>query len=101
MTVSSQISSDGKITTISISGRFDFNVYNNMREAYRTQNGSSTQYIIDLKNATYMDSSALGMLLQLREYAGDNRESIRVVNASPNIKCILNIANFNKLMIID
>jgi anti-anti-sigma factor len=101
MNVISHTSSDGKTTTISIKGRFDFSLYNDIRKIYRAQSTPSSRYVIDLKNATYMDSSALGMLLQVREYAGNTKESIKIANAGETIKEILNIANFGKLMIID
>jgi anti-anti-sigma regulatory factor len=48
-----------------------------------------------------MDSSALGMLLQLREFAGGNNHVIQITNADSNIRDILRIANFDKLMKVD
>ena len=48
-----------------------------------------------------MDSSALGMLLQLKEHAGGSQRSLQIKNANPAIKDILGVANFDQLMQID
>ena len=53
--------------------------------------------MVDLKEATYLDSSALGMLLLLRDHAGGDESDIRVVNSSTDVKKILAISNFDKL----
>jgi len=44
-----------------------------------------------------MDSSALGMLLMMREYLGGNDASISITNCSSDIKNILTVANFQGL----
>ena len=48
-----------------------------------------------------MDSAALGMLLQLREHAGNNKSAVRLRNAQPTIKDILAVAHFDQLFTID
>lgn len=100
MTVSAIPSSDGSEIRIRISDRFDFNLHKDFRSAYERAGKSYRKYVVDLGNTSYMDSSALGMLLQLREYAGGSRQSIDIVNATPGIREILRIANFDKLMTI-
>jgi anti-anti-sigma regulatory factor len=44
-----------------------------------------------------MDSSALGMLLLLREHAGGDRSEIRIVNANTALRGTLRVAGFDKL----
>ncbi|MNR56929.1 hypothetical protein D3C85_1776040 [compost metagenome] len=53
--------------------------------------------VVDLKDATYLDSSALGMLLLLRDHAGGDRSDIRLINSSSDVTKILAISNFDKL----
>ena len=53
--------------------------------------------MVDLKEATYVDSSALGMLLLLRDHAGGDSSEIRVINSNPDVLKIFNISNFDKL----
>ena len=52
--------------------------------------------MVDLQDAEYMDSSALGMLLQLRDHGAKACE-VELVNGNQGIREILRIANFDKL----
>lgn len=94
MSVTSKI--DGDNVMITISGRFNFNDHVQFRNAYKDVSPSVT-YIMDMSNTEYMDSSALGMLLLLREHAGGDSSNIIIAGIPPDIKKILNIANFQKL----
>ena len=53
--------------------------------------------VVDLKDTTYLDSSALGMLLLLRDHAGGDESDVLVVHASSDVRKILAISNFEKL----
>jgi len=44
-----------------------------------------------------MDSSALGMLLLLRDHAGGDDAEVRVTNSNSDVRKILAISNFDKL----
>lgn len=82
---------------ISVPGRFDFSVHKQFRDAYRDTPGKGTVYRVDLGQTEYMDSSALGMLLLLREHAGGDDGRVSIVNASEPVKKVLEIANFHRL----
>jgi anti-anti-sigma factor len=98
MTVTAELSRDGKTLTISVKGRFDFAKHLEFRESYERKNDEMPKsVVVDLKDATYLDSSALGMLLLLRDHAGGDRSDIRVVNSSSDVRKILAISNFDKL----
>ncbi|MFZ5594263.1 MAG: STAS domain-containing protein [Pseudomonadota bacterium] len=97
MALSSTISSDGAIVTLAVAGRFDFNIHQDFRKAYEKHGNGVKKYVIDLKDTEYMDSSALGMLLLLRDYAGGDSSDISILNGKSELKKILAIANFNKL----
>ncbi len=98
MLVKSKTSADGKTITIKISGRFDFAVQNEFRNCYyNTDPAAKIKFIVDMSGANYMDSSALGMLLMMREYLGSNSADISIINCSPDIKNILTVANFQSL----
>ena len=66
MTIRSETSSDGQGLTIAVSGRFDFSAHKDFRRSYEDCEKDLKQFTVDLKEATYLDSSALGMLLLLR-----------------------------------
>lgn len=97
MAVQTEVSQDGKKLTIKIKGRFDFGKHQEFRTAYELSGKSPELVVVDLKEATYLDSSALGMLLMLRDHAGGDDSEVRVVNTSPDVRKILAISNFDKL----
>lgn len=82
--------------TISISERFDFYSHKEFRASYKDCLNSS-KYIIDLRDVKYIDSSALGMMLLLREHAHKNSGRVVIANCNPQIRKILQIANFGRL----
>jgi anti-anti-sigma factor len=96
MSVTSELSPDGQQLTISISGRFDFASHEDFRRAYEGM-GSEQRYVVDLRGANYLDSSALGMLLLLRDHAGGERSRIHLINCHSDVIKILAISNFDKL----
>ncbi|BDB21155.1 STAS domain-containing protein [Pseudomonas sp. CYM-20-01] len=96
MSVESEVSLDGTKLTIAVKGRFDFGSHQTFREAYERFYKVPNTYIVDLKETTYLDSSALGMLLLLRDHAGDDAD-IRVINSNSDVRKILGISNFDKL----
>lgn len=52
---------------------------------------------MNLKDATYLDSSALGMLLLLRDHAGGENAEITLTNANADVRKILAISNFEQI----
>ncbi len=101
MAVEKKISEDGSVLTISISGRFDITVYKAFGDAYKDKIGSVSKWLIDMASTEYVDSSALGMLLMLRERAGGENADISIVNTSDGVKKIFKTANFNKLFAME
>lgn len=101
MAVTSVLSPDGTTLTITISGRFDFGAHQEFRNAYERHSKSPKLYVVDLKDTTYLDSSALGMLLLLRDHAGGETATVRLANSSEDVRKILAISNFDKLFEID
>lgn len=97
MSVSSERSADGQQLTITISGRFDFSTHQDFRGAYEKET-QAKRIVVDLKDTSYLDSSALGMLLLLRDHAGGERADVQLVNCNPDVIKILTISNFNKLL---
>lgn len=97
MAVTSHVSADGNQLTIAIKGRFDFAKHQDFRAAYEKNDPIPESIIVDLKEATYIDSSALGMLLLLRDHAGGDEAEIQVVNSSSDVRKTLAISNFDKL----
>lgn len=94
-------SADGQALTIKINGRFDFSAHQMFRDAYDKPDTRMGAYVVDLTDTTYLDSSALGMLLLLRDYAGGDNANIHIKNCSEDVLKILSISNFGQLFKID
>ena len=97
MSINMTVSDDGNKVTIAVTGKFDFQLYDEFRASYADTTGNGTEYVINLSDTEYLDSSALGMLLLLREHAGGELSSIEITQASPEVRKILDVANFGKL----
>ncbi|TBU95404.1 STAS domain-containing protein [Phytopseudomonas dryadis] len=97
MPITSLPSDDGQELTIVIQGRFDFGAHQEFRNAYERVDVRPKRYVVDLKATTYLDSSALGMLLLLRDHAGGDRAQIRLLNCNADVRKILSISNFEQL----
>lgn len=97
MTIKSDLVDD--IAILSIKGSFDIASYREFNQAYARYLGSVNQFRVDLAQATRMDSSALGMLLLLRELAGVGSK-IELVNVEGHIANTLKTAQFNQLFTI-
>ncbi len=97
MGISSQLTEDGSKLEITVTDRFDFSQHKAFRDAYGSVSLDGLEIVIDLAQARAMDSSALGMLLVLRERAGGGRSNISLVGMNPNIASVLAVSRFEKL----
>lgn len=89
----------GDAAVIAINGSFDIASYDAFNQAYKRYLGSVSYFKIDLACTHYMDSSALGMLLLLKETAGDEVK-IELINPSEEVAQVLQVAQFNQLFTI-
>ena len=95
MRLAKRKSNDGKEVIISLPEKFDFQLHKEFKEAYEAS-GVKT-LTLDMNKTRFMDSSALGMLLQLKEYGEKHNTNINISNANNNVMKILSIAHFDKL----
>jgi len=100
MSIKSQLDDNLQKLTIAIDGRFDFSAHKAFRDAYEDLEAKPSSYRIDMTEAQYIDSSALGMLLLLRDHAGGDSADVEIVNCNPDVKKILTILNFDQLFTI-
>lgn len=97
MSVTTSMEDGGRAITIKVSGRFDFSVHPAFRDAYEHLTATVEHYRVDLSDASYLDSSALGMLLLLRDHAGGDSASVEILKCNPDVRKILTISNFDQL----
>ena len=101
MSIQASMSADSQILTINVKGRFDFGAHQEFRSAYERSGLTPRQYVVDLQETDYIDSSALGMLLLLRDHAGGDSADIRIVHCNPDVRKVLSISNFEQLFSIE
>jgi len=101
MSITSSVSGDGTELTIKVQGRFDFSSLQLFRNAYEKITPKPSSFIVDLKDSDYLDSSALGMLLALRDHGGGDNAKIKIANCNPEVKKILVITKLNELFDVD
>lgn len=91
------------IATVRLEGRFDFDTHREFRSTVEAvlQDPASTLVRIDLGGVDYLDSSALGMLLMLRDKASATNRKVALANSRGNVRQVLEIANFGKLFAIE
>lgn len=91
------INAEGR-AVIQLQGRFDFNAHREFREAVDSAlAGSAKEVHVDLGGVDYLDSSALGMLLMLRDKAKGSSREVALTKCAGAVKQVLDIANFGKL----
>lgn len=101
MSVKKEISADNKRVVISIDNRFDFSLHQKFRDAYAEVSLTAAEYILDLSKTSYMDSSALGMILLLKDHAEKQDGKVVISKPTPSVYKILEIAQFHRLMTIE
>lgn len=94
-------SPDGKTVTFAIQGQFQFALHREFRDAYIGVTQPGCQFRLNLVATEYMDSSALGMLLLLKEHANAHGGSVVIAGVAPAIRRVLEIASFDKLFHIE
>lgn len=93
------VTREGGRAVIKLSGRFDFNTHRDFRSAYEPLVADSgvREITVDFNGVEYLDSSALGMLLMLRDKMNGASKEVTLGNVRGNVKQVLDIANFGKL----
>jgi anti-anti-sigma factor len=97
MTVKMQVT--GEKAKLSLSGRFDFTAHREFRQSYEDalKQPGVAGLEVDLGGVDYIDSSALGMLLLLKEGVERGRLRLALTNCNGSVRRVLDVANFGKL----
>ncbi|OUR88402.1 hypothetical protein A9Q81_23985 [Gammaproteobacteria bacterium 42_54_T18] len=98
MGIEATLSSDSKELIIKVSGEFNFGMDKEFRASYIEV--VLVDYVIDMRKVQYMDSSALGMLINMRKTLG-NDVKISIRNVSAKVKHLLTISRINKKFTIE
>lgn len=89
----------GQEATLILSGRFDFHARKQMKEAYAPvlSDPAVRSIRLDLSAVEYVDSSALGILLLLKDRVDEVNKQVLLYRPTGTVAQVLEVANFAKL----
>lgn len=96
MALETQLSADEKSFTIKMDEKFDFGKVQDFRQSYTDMPDSVKQIEVNLSETEYMDSSALGMLLNMQKTLKDSVSTFKITHCRPQVLKILTISRFDK-----
>lgn len=84
---------------LELRGRFDFTSHRDFKQAYEAAFAARgvTEVVVDMREVEYLDSSALGMLLLLRDKGKALAKPVSLANCAGTVRDVLRVANFDKL----
>jgi anti-anti-sigma factor len=84
---------------LELRGRFDFSSHREFKQAYEAAfaAGGVGELVVDMREVDYLDSSALGMLLLLRDKGKSLAKPVSLANCTGAVRDVLRVANFDKL----
>lgn len=97
MAITAKVDHEEQSLVISIIGRFDFSSHHDFRQCYENIDSKPIKVQVNMKQATFVDSSALGMLLILRDFVTPHCSKIEILGCNQEVRAILEMANFDDL----
>ena len=93
----------GESRSINIPERFDFGHHKQITDDVNAILSDRTikTIVLDFNRTSYLDSSALGMLVLIHKKAKERSIEVMIKGARDNAREILEIANFDKLFRIE
>lgn len=93
---------NGKVGRIILTGVFDFSVQDNFRQTIKNALNDETikEIKVDMEAVTFMDSSAISLLLHLHEKASAQGKSVTLINCHDPIREIFSIGGFDNILTI-
>jgi anti-anti-sigma factor len=87
---------------LELRGRFDYTSHRSFKQACETafSAGGTGEMVLDMQGVDYLDSSALGMLLLLRDKCKAASRAVSLVNCGGAVRDVLRVANFDKLFVL-
>ncbi|WP_218312789.1 STAS domain-containing protein [Alteromonas antoniana] len=96
MSIGTKVTDEGKRLIIKLDEKFDFGKVQDFRLAYLDLSEDINHIEVDLSDTEYMDSSALGMLLNMQKSLNERQFSYSITHCRPQVARILKISRFDK-----
>ena len=100
MSLETSLINGGKTLQVKLPSTFDIGIHKEFRELHSNLESTVQDFAIDFVDTQHMDSSALGMLLLLRDELSSGSTNITLINCSANIKELLKLARFDTLFTV-
>lgn len=97
-----EIATTGETIQVRLTGNFDYTTRNQFMEKMdeAMAQAPAGEIRIEMGGLGYIDSSALGMLLMLRDKAKKQNATVTLANAQGRIRQVLDTAQFERLFTV-
>ena len=92
-----QEKADGK-SIVHLDGRFDFGARKTFKDALDQVAEEGSPVVLDLGKVTFVDSSALGLLVICHQNLKNKKVPFYLVNPQTYVKQVLDLANIGKMI---
>ncbi len=90
---------DNSSVTLVLEGRFDFGARKTFKETVeRLQQEGCTHIILNMEAISFVDSSALGLLVIAHQNLKIKQAQLTIVNPQPYVRQVLDLANVPKMI---
>jgi anti-anti-sigma factor len=96
-----RVAKDADQCKLLIDGRFTFDSYREFLSAVQHRSKECSHLTIDLTRTDYIDSSALGLLIQMRERVSHPERNLLRVRKGSVADEVLTVTSFNKMFQIE
>lgn len=86
------------IIVLQLEGEFDLDCVGLLNTAFRKALAESSQLVLDLGPTTFVDSTALGVILDAVKRAADDGGWVRLANPQPNIQRLLHVVGLDRVL---
>ncbi|MBK1725983.1 STAS domain-containing protein [Halorhodospira neutriphila] len=92
----------GDRLVLNVRGRLDLGLHEELQRACEEEEGAPWRFVVvDLREATYLDTSGLDMLLMLRKSASQRGGEVILRHCSYGVRKVLQITKFQHLFRIE
>lgn len=87
-----EVDENADITTVTVAGEVDFGNADRLRTAFLDLAGGTTKVVVDLGGVAFMDSTALGVVIEAKKGLEESGRLLTITALSPRARRIIEIA---------
>ncbi len=89
---------ENKVFTVTIKGAFNAHLVQHFRKVFLEVEAPDTTFIIDLADAEFIDSAALGLMIHMKKkFKGTPLQTIKVINSNERVLKVFQIMRFHDM----